>query len=67
MSIGLFGYGVYNEFVDAMTNVFGKNKCRKYIFDVRNNPGGSLEEVSNILAYFVPTGEATVIVDSSKF
>ena len=64
MSIGMFGYGVYDEFVTAMTNVFGKDKCKKYIFDVRNNPGGSLEEVSSILSYFVPTGNPTVVVDS---
>jgi carboxyl-terminal processing protease len=64
MSIGMFGYGVYDEFVSALTSVFGKDKCKKYIFDVRNNPGGSLEEVANILDYFVPTGKATVFVDS---
>jgi len=64
MAIGMFGYGVYDEFVTALTNVFGKNKCKEYIFDVRNNPGGSLEEVANILSYFVPTGKVTVLVDS---
>jgi len=65
MSIGMFGYGVSSEFATAMAKVFGKNKCKKYIFDVRNNPGWSLEEVSNILSYFVPTGEPTVFVDST--
>lgn len=64
MSIGMFGYGVSNEFTTAMTKVFGEKKCKKYIFDVRNNPGGSLEEVSSILSYFVPTGKPTVLVDS---
>lgn len=63
VNISIFGYGVYKEFVDNMNN-FANVKCDKYIFDVRNNPGGSLDEVLSILDYFVPTNKPSVIIES---
>lgn len=35
---------------------FNMNKVDKIIFDVRNNPGGSLSEVVNVLRFLVPEG-----------
>lgn len=35
---------------------FNTNKVDKVIFDVRNNPGGSLNEVVNVLRFLVPRG-----------
>lgn len=35
---------------------FNINKVDKIIFDVRNNPGGSLSEVVNVLRFLVPRG-----------
>ncbi len=35
---------------------FNINKVDKIIFDVRNNPGGSLSEVINVLRFLVPRG-----------
>jgi len=36
---------------------------KKIIFDVRNNPGWYLDEVSYMLSYFVPEWEATAIIE----
>ncbi|MFA5748111.1 MAG: S41 family peptidase [Candidatus Absconditabacterales bacterium] len=66
MAINMFGFGVADEFQNAMDNFFSPTKCKEYIFDVRNNPGGSLEEVANMLNYFVPTGNPSVIVKSKS-
>ncbi|SCG81800.1 carboxyl-terminal processing protease [Proteiniborus sp. DW1] len=35
---------------------FDRNKIDKVIFDVRNNPGGSLREVIDVLRFLVPRG-----------
>lgn len=35
---------------------FNINKVDKIVFDVRNNPGGSLSEVVNVLRFLVPRG-----------
>ncbi len=37
-------------------NEFNINKVEKIIFDLRNNPGGSLNEVINVLRFLVPRG-----------
>ena len=54
ISLHLFDFGLASRFNQAIGQ-FSKTHCTKYIFDLRNNPGGSLEEVSTMLDYFVPT------------
>ncbi len=44
------------EQVEDALNSFDKNKVSKVIVDVRNNPGGSLRTVVDILNFFVPEG-----------
>ncbi len=44
------------EQVEEALNNFDKNKVSKIIVDVRNNPGGSLRTVVDILNFFVPEG-----------
>ncbi|AHB41388.1 hypothetical protein P148_SR1C00001G0597 [candidate division SR1 bacterium RAAC1_SR1_1] len=65
VNIAMFDFGVANSFQETMIDLSTK-KCTKYIFDVRNNPGGGLNEVVRMLNYFVPTGEISVII-KSKF
>ena len=43
----------YNEFVDHMT-FLQKNNIRSLIIDLRNNPGGDLDVVTNIADYLLP-------------
>ncbi len=34
--------------------------CTKFVFDVRNNPGGDLESIKAVLSYFLATGDLMV-------
>jgi len=63
ISISMFDFGVAKNFQTVMSDLQNKN-CSKYIFDVRNNPGWSLDEVVSILNYFVPNDESIVVVKS---
>ena len=44
------------EQVEEVLNNFDENNVSKIILDVRNNPGGSLATVIDILNFFVPEG-----------
>jgi len=59
MSINQFNRQSIIQFRDAI-NYFANNKCEKYIFDVRNNPGWVLDDVWYMLNYFVPQWESIV-------
>jgi carboxyl-terminal processing protease len=59
MSINQFNYQSKIQFRDTI-NIFNDKKCSKYIFDVRNNPGGVLDDVSYMLDYFVPSNQTIV-------
>ena len=55
-----------SEFKTALEALQEKESVKKIIFDLRNNPGGYLWEVSTILSYAVPKGEATAIVSTGN-
>lgn len=40
--------------------------CTKFIFDLRNNPGGELNSVVSILDYLLPKGPIVHILDADK-
>lgn len=61
-----FGEKVDNEFRAALQEVKKNSSTKKIIFDLRNNPGGYLGKVSDILWYFIPKWEHTAIVSSGK-
>lgn len=61
ISLHLFDDGSARDFSKIIGD-FSTQHCSKYIFDLRNNPGGSLNEVVDMLDYFVPTGSPTVVV-----
>jgi C-terminal processing protease CtpA/Prc len=54
VQIQLFGNGVDKAFSTAMKALSGNTNIQKLIIDLRDNPGGSLEGVTNMLSYFVP-------------
>lgn len=67
------GYIKITEFNDhALENVikvlgeFDNNKVKKVIFDLRNNPGGGLNEVLNILRFLIPEGPLVHIRDANE-
>lgn len=58
-----FWPNVFDEFTSTLESLEKEKRVKRIIIDVRNNPGGYLDQVSKILWYFVPEGEATAIVD----
>ncbi len=63
IKINTFGYWVDSEFEKAIAEML-KVWANKLILDVRNNPGGSLEEVSQMLDLFVPKWQPSVVIKS---
>lgn len=59
----MFDFGVASQFSKLLWEL-SLNDCTKYVFDLRNNPWWSLQEVSSMLDYFVPTWERVVSVKS---
>lgn len=48
----------HTEFKDIVIEELANKKYNKIIFDLRNNPGGYLASVNEILSYFVPKWQA---------
>jgi len=63
IQIKSFGPNVFEEFTQSLDVLEKKKGIKKIIIDLRNNPGGYLDQVSAILGYFVPKWEKTAIVD----
>jgi carboxyl-terminal processing protease len=61
-----FGENVDTEFAAALQQILDEKNINKIIFDLRNNPGGYLGEVSTMLSYFIPAGDSTAIVDTGS-
>ncbi|NDK19935.1 S41 family peptidase [Candidatus Gracilibacteria bacterium] len=60
IKITTFGAGVKDAFAQALTAISKDINNGKIIIDLRNNPGGSLDEVAAMLNYFVPRGQSVV-------
>ena len=58
MSTDGYDKSTYTEFVDEITNLTG-NGMKKLIIDLRDNPGGVMEEVINIADCLLPKGIIT--------
>jgi carboxyl-terminal processing protease len=61
-----FWESVDSEFKWALEAILKEKNINKIIFDVRNNPGGYLGEVSTMLSYFIDQGDSTAIIDYGK-
>lgn len=59
MKIEQFNENTFSEF-QKWLKFFTENNCQIYMFDLRDNPGGDLDTVVNILNNFVPN-ENTII------
>ena len=40
--------------------------CEKFVFDLRNNPGGGLDSIESVLSYFLNKGDLIVSIEYSK-
>lgn len=66
IQITSFGAGVSDAFSGAVSKVV-TDSASKLIIDLRNNPGGDVDEVSSILDFFVPLGKSKVNVVGVDF
>jgi len=59
MKIEQFNQDTLGQFEDWL-KFFDDNNCKKYLFDVRDNPGWQLDVVANMLNHFVADWETIV-------
>jgi len=65
LKINMFPEWIAKDF-EKQLEIFQQHNCLKYIFDVRNNPGWSLNDVASMLDYFIPTGETSIIIEEKN-
>ena len=58
--ISSFASATANEIKDALYDIEENHRLKKIIIDVRDNPGGELQTVVDILNQFVPKGKTLV-------
>ena len=63
VSISSFDEGCSSEFKEKVNELINKDKVTSLIIDIRNNPGGILDEVLSISNYLLPECEIISIVD----
>ncbi len=69
ISILKFGGDTVTQWQKAITDITGKENIKGIILDLRNNPGGYLQDAVDIAGEFVPKGTTVVIQqngDSTK-
>lgn len=64
ITVSDFEAGSGEAIVNAFENLLRQN-VRKFIIDLRNNPGGLVDELSFALDYLMPAGEMFVLRDKS--
>lgn len=67
ISIRSFGPHVSENFKEALTELSENKSVRKVIIDLRNNWGGYLDQVADMLSYLVPEGENTAVIKYLKW
>ncbi len=48
------------QFKEAVNTLRDAYKCEHFVFDMRNNPGGSLDSIETVLTYFLEQGDEIV-------
>src|SRR5260221_818210 len=64
ISIMKFGADTFSEWQKKVAEVSGKENIKGIVLDLRNNPGGYLQDAVDIAAEFVPSGSKVVIQQS---
>lgn len=62
IKLKFFGPNIYSDFKKALEELSNNNKIKKVIIDLRSNPGWYLDQVTNMLSFFVPEWKATAVV-----
>lgn len=63
IEISVFWDKVFEQFTNALTELNKQTWVKKVIIDLRNNPGGYLDQVANMLSLFVPKWQPVAWVD----
>ena len=48
------------QFSDVVNWLKNEKKCKSFVFDLRNNPGGTLQSIEAILSYFLDEGDVLI-------
>ncbi len=51
------------QFKDAVNTLRDQHGCKKFVFDLRNNPGGALDSICEVLCYFLDEGDEVLSVE----
>ena len=62
IQIRSFWDNTFSDFQKAITQLKDNKNINKIIFDLRNNPGGYLDVVNDMLGYFVKEGESVSVI-----
>lgn len=65
VSVSEFDLLTPKQFSEAMDDLISQG-VEKFVFDMRNNPGGNLESVSAVLSYFLNKDDLIVITSDSS-
>jgi carboxyl-terminal processing protease len=67
ISIRSFWPNVSENFKEALTELSEEKNIKKVIIDLRNNGGGYLDQVADMLSYLVPEWENTAVIKYLKW
>lgn len=62
IQLKFFWKNASNDFKKNLEKIKGNKKIKKIIIDLRNNPWGYLDQVTDILSYFVKKWEKTAVI-----
>lgn len=51
------------QFKQAVNTLRDTHGCTKFVFDLRNNPGGALDSICHVLCYFLNEGDEIVSIE----
>lgn len=63
LKINRFSARTYQEFSEAITPLDDKGQLQNLVLDLRGNPGGYLEEATDLLSQFFPDGKLLVYTE----
>ena len=65
ISITGFDLTTPTQFKNAVNTLRDVYKCKYFVFDLRNNPGGSLDSIETVLSFFLDEGDVIVSTEYS--
>lgn len=66
VKISEFSADISDTFITEYENLASENSLKGLIIDLRNNPGGNLDEVVDIADYILPEGEIVIVKYTDK-